>query len=136
MKQTNHESRRHGFRISFWDVLILALAAGLTAGLLAIRFPLAWMVPVVVGHFFLFCNVFLVWRRLEMIWAMLFICNFAIHVACGQLGWFWPLICQLPATVFVIARQIRSPWYHGIFAERLNPRLNEYINGALSKKEV
>ena len=126
------ETRRcHGFRVSGWDGLILVLGAGLAICLRSVEFPLWWIVPVVVGHFFLFCNVFLVWRNLELLWAAVFIANVLLHVAMGDVGW-WP-VCgwQLLVTVAVVLRQMRSPWYHGIFARRINPRLDDYLNGAL-----
>ena len=123
--------RRPGFRVSAWDALILLLGAGLAICLCFVEFPLWWIVPVVVGHFFLFCNVFLVWRNLELLWAAVFIANVLLHVAMGDLGW-WPACgWQLLVTVAVILRQMRSPWYHGIFARRINPRLDEYLNGSL-----
>ena len=123
--------RCHGFRVSAWDALILLLGAGLAICLCFVEFPLWWIVPVVVGHFFLFCNVFLVWRNLELLWAAVFIANVLLHVAMGDLGW-WPACgWQLLVTVAVILRQMRSPWYHGIFARRINPRLDDYLNGSL-----
>ncbi len=54
----------HGFRVSALDGAILLLGAFLTLWLRNESFPLWWLVPMVLGHFFLFCNVFLVWRRL------------------------------------------------------------------------
>lgn len=83
------------------------------------------------GHFFLFCNVFLVWRRWEIFWAAVFILNAALHLASGMSGGISVLLCQLPFTVLVIVWQIRSPWYHGIFAEKWNPRLSNYLSGEL-----
>ena len=83
------------------------------------------------GHFFLFCNVFLVWRRWELFWAATFVANVAIHLALGIASGLSVLLSQLPVTLYVIVRQIRSPWYHGIAARRLNPRLNDYLKGKL-----
>lgn len=57
-------ARMHGFRVSALDGAILLLGAFLTLWLRNESFPLWWLVPMVLGHFFLFCNVFLVWRRL------------------------------------------------------------------------
>ena len=34
-----------------------------------------------------------------------------------------------PWTIAAIGLQIRSPWYHGIFARRWNPRLETYLKG-------
>lgn len=124
---TDSTNTRHGFRFSTWDALVLTLAFGLTWWLSSIHFPLAWLVPMALGHFFLFCNVFLVWQRWELLWAALFILNVALHLTFGHLDWLSPLLCQLPITLAVIILQIRSRWYHGIFAHRLNSRLASYL---------
>jgi hypothetical protein len=95
-------------------------------------FPLWWVVPAAVGHFFLFCNVFLVWRRWELLWAGVFMLNVSVHLAFGQTEWMSPVLFQLPFTVLVITWQMKSPWYHGIGAERLNPRIREYLSGEMT----
>jgi hypothetical protein len=126
-----HSPRRWGFRLSHWDAAILLFGVALTLWLRSKVFPLWWIVPVGVGHFFLFCNVFLVWRRWELVWAVLFVANVLLHTATGNLGW-WPACgWQMPVTFFVIFLQLRSPWYHGILARRINPRLDNYLNGTL-----
>lgn len=129
----NHTSpvRKHGFRVSALDGAILLLGAALTIWLRDEPFPLWWLVPMALGHFFLFCNVFLVWWRLELAWAACFVFIVTIHLAAGHAGWLSPLIMQTPATLFIVWLQMRSPWYHGIFARRLNPRLPEYLDGSL-----
>lgn len=124
-------TRRHGFRLSSADAAVLLAGISLTWWLARQDFPLAWIVPAALGHFFLFCNVFLVWRRWELLWAAAFVFNVAGHLAFGTLDWLSPLLFQLPITVLVIIRQIRSPWYHGIYAERLNPRLQKYLTAKL-----
>lgn len=129
---SNHsiQLRRTGLRFSILDALMLMAGAGLSWWLAEIEFPLWWIVPAALGHFFLFCNVFLVWRRWELLWAAAFILNVATHLALGSLDWLSPLLFQLPITILVIICQIRSPWYHGIFAEHLNPRLKKYLAAA------
>ena len=128
MTPQNPSSKRHGFRFSIWDALILAAGLALTLWLPAIDFPLWWIVAMAVGHFFLFCNVFLVWQRWELLWAAAFVINAGIHIATGSFGWLSPFLWQLPWTILVIGLQIRSPWYHGIFAERWNPSLIDAPN--------
>lgn len=124
-------SRRCGFRLSWLDAAILLLGAVLSGWLMRQSFPLWWIVPTALGHFFLFCNVFLLWRRWELLWAVAFVLNVGMHLVFGILDWLSPMLFQLPVTVLVITWQIRSPWYHGIFAERLNPHLKEYLAGRL-----
>jgi len=132
MKQTLRMARRHGFRLSFVDALVLTAGAVFSWWLAEMEFPLWWIVPAALGHFFLFCNVFLVWRRWELLWAGVFVLNVATHLALGRTEWLSPMLFQLPFTVLVIAWQMKSPWYHGILAERLNPKLAEYLNAEMS----
>ena len=125
------QNKRYGFRCSVIDALVLIAGAGLSLWLHSIYFPLWWVVPMALGHFFLFCNVFLVWRRWELLWAGFFIHNVAAHLALNDTHGGSALLWQSPVTLGVILWQIRSPWYHGIFAERLNPRLADFLRGAL-----
>jgi hypothetical protein len=127
MNPTPSTSRTCGFRLSWLDAVILIGGAALSWWLQSQSFPLWWVVPAALGHFFLFCNVFLVWRRLELLWAVLYVINVGAHLAFGTLDWLSPMLFQLPVTVLVITWQVRSPWYLGVFAERLNPHLKEYL---------
>jgi len=129
----NHQTarRHHGFRFSMSDACVLLLAAGLTWWLVGKDFVLWWVVPAAVGHFFLFCNVFLVWRRLELLWALVFVLNVAAHFLMEVFDPVPSLLWQTPVTLLVIACQMRSPWYHGVFARQINPRLADYLNGTL-----
>jgi hypothetical protein len=107
------------------------LGGGIGWWLRSVGFPLWWLFPVVVLHFFLFCNVFLVWRKWELLWAVGFVINVALHLRAEQLHWFSPCCFQLPLTLLVIFWQIRSPWYHGVFARQLNSRLDDFLRGAV-----
>jgi len=124
-------SRRHGFRLSVRDGFVLAAGSLVVAWLCRVDHPLWSIVAMALGHFFLFCNVFLVWQRWEMLWAAVYIANVAAHLALGRFEGLSALLFQLPVTFAVIWLQMRSPWYHGILARRINPRLNEYLDGTL-----
>lgn len=124
-------ARKHGFRMSSLDGVVLLLGTILTIWLRNEAFPLWWIVPMALGHFFLFCNVFLVWRRLELAWAVAFVILVGVHLAAGYSDWLSPLVMQTPITLFVLWLQLRSPWYHGIYAHRINPRLEDYLAGRL-----
>ena len=117
MKTPTTNAGKTGFRFSASDAVILLLGCFATWRLRRAEFPLWWIVPIVIGHFFLFCNVFLVWRRWETVWAALFVINVASHIVFGALGWVQPLVIQLPVTLAVIVAQIRSPYYRGVFAK-------------------
>ncbi|MCF7785384.1 MAG: hypothetical protein K9N47_04635 [Prosthecobacter sp.] len=131
MNPNPSQSRTCGFRLSWFDAVILLLGAVLSGWLISQSFPLGWIVPAALLHFFLFCNVFLVWRRWELLWAVAFVLNVGVHLVFGTLDFLSPMLVQLPVTVLVITWQIRSPWYHGVFAEKWNPRMQEYLNAEL-----
>ena len=124
-------ARKHGFRMSALDGVVLLLGTILTIWLRNEAFPLWWIVPMALGHFFLFCNVFLVWRRLELAWAVAFVILVGVHLAFGHTDWLSPLMMQMPVTLTVLWLQLRSPWYHGIFARQINPRLDDFLANAL-----
>lgn len=122
---------RFGFRLSMMDVAVIALASVGFGNLWSKETPFAWIVPCVVIHFFLFCNVFRLRSKLELSWAMIFVVNVLAHACAGSAS-LWPCLgWQLPVSVAVIVLQLRSPWYHGIAARRINPRLDDYLNSKL-----
>lgn len=122
-----HRSGRWGFRFFWTDAWVLAGLAGLTVWFLRVVPELAWLPPLVGGHFFLFCNVVRLCRRLELLWAAVFLLNVAGWAARGELRLLPVLLGQLPVTVLLVAWEIRQPRYHGVYADRWNPRLNEYL---------
>ena len=86
-----------------------------------------WIVAAVVGHFFLFCNVFRVRRSLELIWAAIFLITVGYRFAQGEMGWFPVMIIQGPVTLVVIGIEMMSPSYHGIAARKINRHLDDYL---------
>lgn len=109
------------------DVIVIAVfvSAGVVLWILQTFFW--WILAIVTVHFFLFCNVFRIARPLELIWAAIFVVNICLWAWLDHLTWQHILLCQLPFTVILIVRDIFSPLYHGIFAIRVNPRLNQYL---------
>ena len=124
-------ARKHGFQMSALDGVVLLLGTILTIWLRNEAFPLWWIVPMALGHFFLFCNIFLVWRRLELVWAAVLVVLISGHLAFGHTDWLSPLMMQMPVTLIVLWLQLRSPWYHGIFARQINPRLDHFLANEL-----
>ena len=77
----------------------------------------SWLIPVVVGHFFLFCNVVRLRRAYELLWAGALLLN--AGGTCYLLdAWHWWTILgiQTPATILLLVCEIKSPRYHGIFS--------------------
>ena len=123
MNQPNKVST--GFRCSLRDIIVLLISIGGAIWLWEIQFPMWWLIPMVVLHFFLFCNIVLLWQRWELIWAAIFVCNVGTHVGLNELHWVSPLLVQLPFTIGFCVLQIRSPWYRGVWADRINPKFRK-----------
>ena len=120
-----------GFHVSVRDALVLAAGAVATLLLWDRLGPLALLFPVVLGHFFLFCNLVRLWRRYELIWAAVFMVNLGAWLLSGTLNWWGVLAVQTPLTLALVALQLRSPFYHGVFARRINARLDDFLAGRL-----
>ncbi len=123
--------RTWGFRFSVMDAVALIVFGAAAGGLYRLGSSLPWLVLIAAGHFFLFCNVFRVVRRRELLWAALYILNVGFWLLLGRLDWFNILACQLPVSAGVIAWEIKAARYHGICADRLNPALNDYLEGRI-----
>ena len=123
--------RTWGFRFSIIDAVALAAFAIVIAGLRWLGSSLWWLVATVAVHFFLFCNVFRVTRRRGLIWDALFILNVGLWLLLGRLDWSTVLACQLPVSVGVIAWEVKATRYHGIFADRFNIHLKDYLEGRI-----
>ena len=117
---------RPGFRLSQLDIAILlvGIVGAVLAGLVA---PYAgFVIAFVVGHFFLFCNVFRVSRLPELTWAIIFIGLSTATILVGQPGWLVTALCSLIVTIGIIFREIRKPSYHGVFWRTWNPGLEAW----------
>ena len=131
MCEQHQRKRNWGFRFSSTDAAALLAFGSAIAILHRFGSSLSWIVAIIASHFFLFCNVFRVVRRRELIWAAAFVMNVAFWLALGRLEWFNVLACQLPITAGVIAWELKATRYHGVFAARLNARLTDYLEGRI-----
>lgn len=122
--------RTAGFRFSVVDGIAIALCAFGVYGLRETMLEFVWLLPFALGHFFLFCNVFRVRRNYELTWTAIFLVNFCAWFFAGEFSWVAVLAVQTPVTAIAVVAEMRSPRYHGIFARKLNPRLDEYLAGA------
>ncbi len=121
--------RTWGFRLSPLDIVVLIGSFVLTAVLWRPTSGYAFIALVVVLHFFLFCNVFRIPRNPELIWGC---CFLGICATCLIVDVYSPMtvtVLVLPVSLAIIGWSCRLPSYHGVFADRINPRLNEYLAG-------
>ncbi len=129
MSNPTQYKRTWGLRFSLVDAVTICVILGAAALLWRLDSPLAWMLLITGGHFFLFCNVFRIIRHREITWAGLFLLNIALWGWFDRLAWYPVMLSQLPVTVALILLEMRSLNYHGVFANRINHRLDEYLNG-------
>ena len=110
-----------GFR--FWpqDAAVIAIGTLATVWLWEQVGSVSLLLPGVLLHFFLFCNVFRVRTRFELIWAVSFVLNAAAWQIADELSWQRLLGSQLVITVLVIGAELRSPSYHGIGHRWIRP---------------
>lgn len=131
MCDLDYKARAWGFRFSLTDAIAIGMFLTVAGGLWHLGNPLWWLLVMAAGHFFLFCNVFRIVRHRELIWAGLFVVNVGVWTWLEHLTWSGVLLCQLPITVVLIIADIRAAEYHGVFANKLNPQLNEYLERRL-----
>lgn len=126
-----------GFRLSPLDLVFLAvgvLAVVLTRGLPG---DPSTLIAIVVGHFFLFCNVVRLRRAFELAWAAVFVALAVIGWGLGTPGWIPPLVFISPYTVLLVILEIRSGRYHGAGADgRLVGWLRGTAKGSRLKQAV
>ncbi|SMP60002.1 hypothetical protein SAMN06265222_106301 [Neorhodopirellula lusitana] len=107
----------HGFRFSLTDGLAIVVCAAATYWGLGQMGSIAWLFPFVLGHFFLFCNVFRIPRRPELVWAGCFLGLATIGLIVE-----WPItsamLAALPVTIAVLIYSVRLPTYHGVFSRK------------------
>ncbi len=115
-EQVVGDSRRSkpGFRFSLRDAAVIAIGTLASVWLWRQIGSLSLLLPGVLLHFFLFCNVFRVRTRFELIWAVSFVLNAGAWQIASELSWQRLLGSQLVITVLVIGAELRSPSYHGI----------------------
>ena len=125
--------RTAGGRFSPTDAAVIGLCV-LVVWLLWVLFHeelpwVVWIPPVVLAHFFLFCNLFRLRRRYEVVWSALFLVNLCgwLLLSPEPLRWSGVLVVQTPITLVAILAEMHSPAYHGIFSRRLNPSLEDYL---------
>lgn len=131
MKSPMCVKRTWGLRFSASDAAVIGIFIAAAFVLRRMENPLWWMLGIVAGHFFLFCNILRARRRLELWWSGLFLVNFVFWFWLGKLDWLHVFTAQMPITAGVALIETQSSRYHGIFAKQANPRLNDYLEGRI-----
>lgn len=125
-----------GLRLSALDVVVLVLGF---AGTWWLGVHVAWwaglIVGFVVGHFFLFCNVFRIARGAELVWAAVFVLLSGATLLTEHPGWPVTITASLLLTVVLVIREMRRPSYHGIAWQRVNPQLQTWWDASMTAQK-
>lgn len=115
-----------GFRFSAPDAVLL-IATAMAGIYFYPRLPWASAGMIfVVAHFFLFCNVFRIPRKPELIWAGCFLLLACVNIMTGMPGWIAVYAICLVVSGILIAMETKKPGYHGVLWEKWNPNLPEW----------
>lgn len=141
-----HENKI-GFRLSLIDCLVIILAFFITFFLSQLsslslldhnsHLVFHYFILFVVGNFFLFCNVFRIRTKLELIWIIFSFLNLIVFIFIfNHLGCF--LLGQLLLSMAVIGYEMTTEHYHGVFAYKINQNIDKYLQKATlnQKKKV
>jgi hypothetical protein len=114
-----------GFRLSAFDAVILVAGTALSVGVSSVDPWIGIAIAFVVVHFFVFCNVLRMARKLELIWTGLFV---LLSAATIVLSVSWPtvLTISLAGSSLLALAEMLKPSYHGVGWKRINPALPEW----------
>jgi hypothetical protein len=119
----NQQAFAPGFRLSVVDVFVLVLGTAATIAFSMFEWWWGFVPAFVLAHFFLFCNVVRMARRLELMWASVFVVLAGATVVFDTPGWLVTALVSLLVTAVVVIIEIRKPSYHGVGWRRINPGL-------------
>ena len=122
VRALEYRPRSLGVQFPAADGVVIVITGFAIWGLSGPMREFARLVGFVVGHFFLFCNIFRIHRKYELAWAAVFLAN----VACGIIGEAWgpvdAMLMQAPLTVVLVVAEMFSSRYHGLGCSFINPR--------------
>ena len=121
--------RTYSFRFSIIDFFVLVITMVSSVYLWQYTVEMSILILFVVGHFFLFCNIFRVRRGPELIWTGFFLANSTFWLVLLEENIIGLLVTTLIFTIIIIANELCLPCYHGIFAKNINKSLDLYLTG-------
>lgn len=119
---------RPGFRLSVLDIGVLAVGGSAAYFGFMREWPVAFAIAFVVGHFFLFCNVFRMGRALELTWVGVFGTLETTRLIFGMLHLGVVIAVSISATIVLVVIECRKPSYHGILWKKINPELRQWFD--------
>lgn len=130
----DHQKFAPGFRFSQLDTLILIAGFIASTGVAFVQLWIGVAIGFVVVHFFLFCNIFRLPRKPELLWAAVF-AVLGLMAGGGWLSWPVVFLCSFLAAVLLILVHTRHPSYHGVGWKSINPQLPRWWEAHCALKD-
>lgn len=125
---------RPGFRLSIIDAVVICIGVLSTFYFWLNTWSLGFIIMFVVGHFFLFCNVFRIARKLEFIWAAVFCVLALCTVLFGYPNWPVTVASSLVVTIGLVGIEMKKPSYHGVGWQWINPNLRRWWDASMVER--
>ena len=125
-----------GFRLMPWDPVALAICALATWWLWPTLGAWTLIMPFVLGHFFLFCNVFRIARVLELAWVAAFLALEGTRLLAGTPSTGAVVCIALACSVCAGVIEMRRPSYHGVLWKAVNPGLRDWFDAQQARRQA
>jgi cell division protein FtsW (lipid II flippase) len=121
-----------GFRISKIDMAFIFLAIFLAVYLYQISQETNFIILFTTFHFFMFCNVFRIERKPELIWSVFFCITTYGTLTYQTPPWKYNFLLSLLRAVILIFIDTTKKSYHCIFWQKINPNIQSWWNSKIS----
>ncbi len=116
-----------GFRISLSDIVFLIVLSSLAACAIWAQWYFATLALFLPGlQFFLFCNVFRIRRKPELIWMAFYLIFVPLVYMYYPSIWILAMVPPVFGLILII-NEFRYKGYHGVFWKTINPGLPEWF---------
>jgi len=122
-----------GFRLSAIDIIFIAIAILFCIYFFNIAKSISYIIGIVVGHFFLFCNIARMSRTPEIIWAVFFTLFTILSLKFNLVPLSLVFLASIVLSIMLVFLETRKPSYHGILWQKLNPNLENWFTNNNSK---
>jgi len=123
----NVKEFRPGFRLSKLDIVILILGVMSALWVTTISIFVSYIIVYVVGHFFMFCNLFRLSRAPELVWAVIFLSLCTLSIKWQLFDVVYAFITQTLMTLVLVALELRKSSYHSVGWKKVNPNLKVWF---------
>ncbi len=125
-----------GFRLIPSDVAILIVGGVISFHFGKEVFTAGLIISFLIFHFFLFCNVLRMKLHLEIIWSVIYVALFTLCVNPFYSFFTWNYVfgISLISTIVLSIIQMKRVDYHGVFWEKINPKLHDWWLSSKAQK--